>query len=324
MRDKSVPIRVVVVVLCLSVSQGIAAVMHFNDGQIHDVDYEINDSVWVDYQAPGMKTTLNLLDDGYIRGAIAHEDSIINISGGDALGAEAFDNSIINISGGSIEGDFNIYDSSRITMSGGSIGCLWAYGSNHITLSGGAIIWLNTRNSQIDISGGAFGWLDAWSSQVDMSGGSFDLCLGASGYSQVSISGGSIGSYLGVSGYSQVSISGGSIGEELRVFNDGVLIINGRDFALDGQLFGYGELTSTLGGSYADESRRRLTGTLASGELLDNDFRIGNDARIVLIPEPASVVMLGLGAVALVRRRKNKEGMLKEKLQKVCCRNGGE
>ncbi len=81
--------------------------------------------------------------------------------------------------------------------------------------------------------------------------------------------------------------------------------IFGFDFAVDGQPFGYGELSSILGGWPSDEPLRHLTGTLLSGELFDNDFRIGYDAKIVLIPEPASAVILGLGSLFFALRRRH-------------------
>jgi len=47
-----------------------------------------------------------------------------------------------------------------------------------------------------------------------------------------------------------------------------------------------------------------LTGTLLSGDPINNQFRIGNNAKIVLVPEPATIVLLGLGGLALLRRRR--------------------
>jgi len=78
--------------------------------------------------------------------------------------------------------------------------------------------------------------------------------------------------------------------------------IFGTDFAIDGQPVVFGELTSIYGGSTLDEPWRNLTGTLLSGEFLDTDFRIGNDAKIILIPEPATILLLGLGGLFLKRR----------------------
>jgi hypothetical protein len=228
---------VVVSCFCLSTAD---ATIYFDDGQTHNIDYVINDHVWVDYQSSGMQTTINLLSGGSITGT---------------YDLEAYDNSRINISGGSIGADLRTYDISQVIISGGMIG-------------------------------------------------SYIL---AQGNSQMTISGGSIGFNLHAYNSSQVTISGGTIGNEILagtgVGHESVITILGSDFAIDGQSIGYGELTSVLGGHYFNEPSRRLTGTLASGDLIDNVFYIGGESSIVLAPEPAALLLLGLGAVMLRRKR---------------------
>ncbi len=145
------------------------------------------------------------------------------------------------------------------------------------------------ENSKINILGGSvylLGCID--SCQVNISGGSITFVLSSGGSSRVDISGGSIG----------------SIGGWLELWEQSMIQIFGYDFAVDGMPFGYGELTSIYGGDPWGEPLRHLTGTLQSGELIDNDFYIGHDARIVLIPEPATLLLLGLGSLALLKKRK--------------------
>jgi hypothetical protein len=81
------------------------------------------------------------------------------------------------------------------------------------------------------------------------------------------------------------------------------LTIHGSDFAIDGTPFGFGEITSILGSDCGDEPSRRLTGTLANGDIINSQFQIGNSASIVLVPEPATLLLLGLGAVIMKRKR---------------------
>ena len=175
-------------------------------------------------------------------------------------------------------------------------------------LDGGSIRYmLNAyEDSIVNILGGSIGdFLLAYnSSQVDISGGSIDSMY-TYGSSQVDISGGSIGSMYTYDS-SQVDISGGSIGSELISDGSSIFTIHGWDFAVDGVPFGYGELTSLLGGDHWDEPSRYLTGTLASGELIDNAFYIGHDGKIVLIPAPGAVVLgsIGVGLVGWLRRRR--------------------
>lgn len=139
MRSKSVMIWVMVAALSLASSQ-VLAVVEFKDGLIHDIDYEISDTVWVDYEAPGMQTTVNLIDGGkmfsYLKG---FEDSKINIFGGLIIGfLMAEERCQVDISGGSISNDVYAYGS-RLTVSGGWIGALWVAFSSQVHISGGWI-----------------------------------------------------------------------------------------------------------------------------------------------------------------------------------------
>ena len=281
---RSVEILAAAVVLLVNASP-VMALIQFNDGGVWDIDYEINDDVWVDYLRPGMQTTVNLLAGGSIIDFLPHEYNML----------QAFEDSRINIPGGLIT-YLRAYDSSQVNLSGGSISYCQAYGNqafgnNRINISGGSI------NAHLE----AFG-----NSQMSISGGSIN-CLETFADSRVNISGGSfVNNSLYVYSNSEVDIFGGSFQRDLRVRDNGILTIHGSDFAVDGTPFGYGELTSIFGGYWDNEPYRHLTGTLFSGESIANDFRIALDAKIVLVPEPATLLLLGLGGLALLRNRRSR------------------
>jgi len=138
-------------------------------------------------------------------------------------------------------------------------------------------------------------------SRINVSGGSIDN-LNIYDSSQVNISGGEIDTLFSHD-FSQVDISGGCLEGDIALCDQSVIGIFGYDFAVDGESIGFVELTSILGGMPPIEPDRHLTGTLLSGESIDTDFYIGHDAKIILIPEPATVLLLGLGASLLRKKR---------------------
>jgi len=234
----------VITVFCLG-QQPATATLVYDDGGVHNIDYWIGEDVQVDYLAPGMQTTVNLLDGGRT---------------GSSYNLMAYEDSRINISGGSIGYTLGAYDRSQVHISGGSIG----------------------------------------------------FSLAANDTSQVHISGGSI-DYLQLYESSRVDIYGGSIADNLdnylfpagQLTDLAILTIHGSDFAVNGVAFGYGELFGPGGGYSPPGNGYQITGMLVSGELIDNYYYIGYNAKIILIPEPATLLLLSLGAMMLRRKRQN-------------------
>jgi hypothetical protein len=127
------------------------------------------------------------------------------------------------------------------------------------------------------------------SSRANVSGGSIHHSLDAYDSSQVNISGGSFGGSLIADFSSQVRISGVSIGGGLYALNSSQITIYGSGFN-----YPYGTLTG----------RGLLTGTLASGEIINNAFYVYGNARIVLVPEPATLSLFALASLAILRKHR--------------------
>ncbi|MFH1883706.1 MAG: hypothetical protein ABIL62_13485, partial [Planctomycetota bacterium] len=245
------------------VPQKAVARVTFDDGLIHNIDYPINDEVFVDYQSPGMRTTVNILDGAEIPVPYTRYASLRG------------------------------YEDSVINMSGGSVHYVYTQDRSQFTFSGGLTFW------DMDLHGG----------QAAILGGTVERVLFARGSSQVTISGDFIVPHLCAAESGQVKIFGGSITHVMFLHNDAVVTVYGSDFAVDGEPFGYGELDSIYGGSPSWEPGRRLTGILASGQMIDNRlFYIGHDAKMVLtpIPAPGALILgsIGVGIVGWLRRRR--------------------
>jgi hypothetical protein len=167
----------------------------------------------------------------------------------------------------------------------------------------------NTNSGGIEIFGGYIGGgLSAHSnSKVTMSGGVIDDDLTVQDNSRVEISGGKITGLLSLNYFSTLLVSGGTFGGELRATGSSTIIIDGTNFQIGGGHVAYGRYTaSDYPGVFGVNTAGvdRLTGLLANGDLLDNRFGIRDDAVIELVPEPATLLMLGLGGV-LLRHRKS-------------------
>ena len=118
-----------------------------------------------------------------------------------------------------------------------------------------------------------------------------------SGYSRLELSGGSLDGYLYLYNAAQAFISGGIITDRIQsgqkddtVIDTSVITIYGTGFN-----YPYGPILDVTG---------ILTGTLLNGDPINNEFRIYDNASIILaIPEPASVFFFVGGICAFLRKR---------------------
>jgi hypothetical protein len=170
---------------------------------------------------------------------------------------QVYESAFLAMSGGSVEGMLIGYDSSSITMSDGWVGLtLRGEGTSSVTMSGG---WLDGRLTAED------------SSSVTLSGGSVGGTVLAHDWASMTISSGRVESISNPdltvsvlsSGYSSITVFGGWFRHDLEARGSSTITIIGSDFMVDGVPVPYGELTALTG---------TLTGTLASGETLNNEF----------------------------------------------------
>jgi hypothetical protein len=167
-------------------------------------------------------------------------------------------------------------------------------------VDGGTALAVNVwESSTFIMSGGSIlSGLESYdSSNITLSGGSVGSEVRAFNSSTIVITSGSVfGVKAGDTG-SMVEIHGGSIADHLDP-NGGTITVFGSGFAIDGVPVPFGPIMTSSG---------NLTGTLASGDGINNPFIINpSSGQIILVAEPTSVFLFATGLAGLAWRSRRR------------------
>jgi len=198
-----------------------------------------------------------------------------------------------------------------------------AYQSNNIFLDFNIA---NNPGTHCELnSGGKVGGLMAGNnSTIEVLDGEIGYNLQAHDNSNVVIRGGTVGSYTHALGNGVlriyggifngpvcsndngiVHVAGGTINDYLEAF-DGTIYLYGSNFKVGDVNLKYGDNLRDYGtvGSNPYWFLGIITGTLQDNTPLNADFGIhtDTDGAIIIVPEPASIILLGLGALVLRKK----------------------
>ena len=221
------------------------------------------------------------VNSSHINGYLYETSQAFIVSGGAVNYLHAYNYSTTNVSSGSVRNYLHAYDYSTTNVSGGSISALKTY-----------------NYSTANVSDGFLNYLEAYdSSAANVSGGSLSG-LYPRGFSTVNVSGGSVSNMLEAYDSSTVNISGGFIGSN-----------NGSLWACDYSIVNFSGQNFHYGSGLTIDGLRVLGTGILSGEWFDGTpwaTTIGrNDpgAMIMVTPEPATLLLLGLGVVIMRKKR---------------------
>ncbi len=274
MRNVRMTIWVVVVVClyCFNLPKAKGELV-FDDGEHHIVDYVRPDTISVQYEPFfHVATTVDFVE------------------GASATGLRVWNNCSVNILGGTITHEARFDDDSVVTISGGNINSLDINDNADVDISGG--IFNSTYSIYLGLSGNHTG-------DINISGGQFDGIVYGNGYGTFAISGGEFNDIVSFTYSTQGTITGGTfLGDEIHIGDSARVTIHGSDFEVNGVPISYGTV-------YSGSREGQLTGILADGTGLNIPLRNTQNASLtfVLIPEPTTLLLLGLGGLMMRRKR---------------------
>ena len=258
-----------------------ADLVYFDDGvsrTINDDTY-INSVIFLDENNPnGPVTHLEVSTGGVIGHVEAHNNSTANINDGQFETVTAFNNSTVNINDGFFTIGIAGIDNSVVTISGGQAVQLVAAGNSTITVSDTASFWSVFPEGN---------------SSVTFNGGFINDRLWAFENSIVSIRGGEFYRLDDIPPNQDFGFVTDFVAAE-----QSTIYLYGNNFSVGGVALDYGDNLRDFGGGGI------ITGVLSDGSLLNNYFGLSDEANIIIIPEPTTLLLFGLGGLVLRARRK--------------------
>jgi len=222
---------------------------------------------------------------------IYNDDTVVDMLGGGVDSMGTYDASTLNVLDGYVS-TLEAYEFSTVNVSGGQVYSLWArdFGTARLSDAGSVFSLIARDYGVVNMTGGTADHGSALESGIlNIFAGLISDGIGADYTGTLNMSGG-VTQGANFRGEATANLYGGTISEFLMATEESTVNIFGYDLVLtsSGGSYGYGQVT----GFWLD----------------DMPFTInlnGADTytHINLIPEPASLLLLSLGALVLARKR---------------------
>lgn len=268
----------------------------YADGQSHTIGTYIGDNVtvtgYIRIDEPLRSTAVDVINGGDIEGNVTVGSlGVLNLEGGSIQGnvIASGDSGSINIASGTVLGSVDVAGISTLYISSAHIGGNIYFGksTDYFSITD-SIIDGDVITAAVNYSGAAISntTINGVLKSAVSPGMSISNCLLQSG--------------IQASNFSVFSIYDSGIQGNIIADAYATVHVRGENFQLNGVDFTFDKYTRL-----SDFGSGHITGLTPGGQLIDFDFSISDSAEIFLvIPEPATLALLGFGGFWLAKRRR--------------------